>query len=442
MDELKHRAGEKLEALHIAAKTAADGGKTRVNDVVTTAGETIRKLREAFQELWQNELFMESRARVAAWTRDTIERIKEGAPPLSPVLLYEELVALFKDRVWRRSLFIFVCGAAVGGGAGLCVGLRAAARAPAGPHARALHSHADQSVILVEDAVAPGAGTGEVLVRVQAFSVCPVDRGVLRGRGSALRALLARGQLTVGRGFTGVVLDVGPGVSELEMGDEVWGCVSEWAGGAASELLTVRSTRVCKRPRSMSADSAATLPWAGAQALAALETLELTPDNAKGKRVAICGAASGEGCVLIQLLSAWGAHLTVLAPRHAAMTLEDLGAQEFVDMDEQGSCWQALEHVAARSGPWHAALACPGAVAASAYPNNAAALLKATAPRDAIVDLRPRPFISDRLPAPLSLVFAVSFYSLRALRVRYYQSLVIHHKFLTMPKILRADSTA
>lgn len=45
-------------------------------------------------------------------------------------------------------------------------------------------------------------------------------------------------------------------------------------------------------------------------------------------------------------------------------------------MDEQGSCWQALEHVAARSGPWHAALACPGAVAASAYPNNAAALLK------------------------------------------------------------------
>ncbi|XP_063833775.1 reticulon-4-interacting protein 1, mitochondrial-like [Ostrinia nubilalis] len=416
MDELKHRAGEKLEALHIAAKTAADGGKSRINDVVSTTSETIRKLREAFQELWQNELFMESRLRVAAWTRDAVQRIREGTPPLSPVLLYEELVALFKDRVWRRSVLIFACGAAIGGGAGLCVGLRAASRAPAGPHARALHSHADQSVILVEDAIAPGAGSGEVLIRVQAFSVCPVDRGVLRGRGSALRSLIARTQLTVGRGFTGVVLDVGPGVGDLEMGDEVWGCVSEWAGGAASELLTVRSTRVSKRPRSVSADGAATLPWAGSQALAALEALQLTPDTAKGKRVAICGAASGEGCVLIQLLSAWGAHLTVLAPRHTALTLQDLGAQDFVDMDEHGSCWQALEHVAARAGPWHAALACPGALAAAAYPSNVAALLKATAPRNAIVDLRPRPLISDRLPGPLSLLFAASFYSLRVVR--------------------------
>jgi NADPH:quinone reductase-like Zn-dependent oxidoreductase len=40
--------------------------------------------------------------------------------------------------------------------------------------------------------------------------------------------------------FAGVILDVGPDVTDFEMGDEVWGCVSEWAGGAASELLTVR----------------------------------------------------------------------------------------------------------------------------------------------------------------------------------------------------------
>lgn len=41
--------------------------------------------------------------------------------------------------------------------------------------------------------------------------------------------------------------------------------------------------------------------------------------------VAVCGAASGEGCALVQLLSAWGAHVTVLAPRHAALTLKGLG---------------------------------------------------------------------------------------------------------------------
>ncbi|CAG9792857.1 unnamed protein product [Diatraea saccharalis] len=414
MDELKNRAGEKLEALQLAAKTAADGGKNRVQDVFSQAAESIRKLHEAFQELWQNELFAESRQRVVAWTREATQRIREGALPLSPVLLYEELVALFKDRVWRRSVIIFVCGAALGGGAGLCVGLRAGARAPSGPHARALHSQPDQSVILVEDAVAPGAGAGEVLVRVQAFSVCPVDRGVLRGRGSTLRSLITRTQLTVGRGFAGVVLDVGPGVDCLELGDEVWGCISEWAGGAAGELLTVRSTRVSKRPRSVAADGAATLPWAASGALAALEYLNLTPETAKGKRVAICGAASGEGCVLVQLLSSWGAHLTVLAPRQAAMVLQDLGAQEFVDSVESGSCWRALEQAGARAGPWHCALACPGAHAGPC--TNQSAILKATAAKNAIVDLRPQPFISDRLPTPLTFVYAVSFYTFRALR--------------------------
>lgn len=37
-----------------------------------------------------------------------------------------------------------------------------------------------------------------------------------------------------------MVLDVGPGVTDLELGDEVWGCLSEWSGGAAGELLALR----------------------------------------------------------------------------------------------------------------------------------------------------------------------------------------------------------
>lgn len=41
-----------------------------------------------------------------------------------------------------------------------------------------------------------------------------------------------------------MVLDVGQGVTDLEMGDEVWGCVSEWNGGAATELLTIRRSEL------------------------------------------------------------------------------------------------------------------------------------------------------------------------------------------------------
>lgn len=221
MDELKHRAGEKFEALHVAARSAADSSKSKVQDVCTQTIEAIRKLREAFLELWQNDLIAEGRERVVEWSREAVKRIKDGALPLSPFVLYEELLALFHDRVWRRSVLIFVCGGCVGGALGVCAGLRLSARAPPGPHARALHSTPDHSVIFVEDAVAPSAGPGEVLVRVQAFSVCELDRSVLRGRGHVLRALLRAGPVTVGRGFAGVVLDVGADVKELELGDNV-----------------------------------------------------------------------------------------------------------------------------------------------------------------------------------------------------------------------------
>ncbi|XP_053617868.1 reticulon-4-interacting protein 1, mitochondrial-like isoform X1 [Plodia interpunctella] len=419
MDDLKHRAGEKLEAFHIAAKTAANGGKSRVQDAFNQTSDALARFREIFRELWQNELIVEGRERIAAWTRDAVQRIREGAPPLSPILLYEELVALFKDRVWRRSVIIFVMGAVIGGSAGLCIGLRAAAREPHGPHARALHSQPDHSVLLVEDAVAPSAGAGEVLVRVQAFSVCAVDRCVLRGRGAALRGLICRGPTTLGRGFAGVVLDVGPGVTSFELGDEVWGCVSEWAGGAAAELLTIRSSRISKRPRSVAADSAAALPWSGSAALAALDALRLTPHDAKGKRVAISGASSGEGCALVQLLAGWGARASVLAKHCAANELHQLGAHELIEPENSTTyeCpWTLLQQHAARCGPWDAALLCNGPPFTHNTPPPAATILKATAPRNSVIDLRPKPLITDRLPTPLAFVFGVSFYTFRLLR--------------------------
>ncbi|CAF4872975.1 unnamed protein product [Pieris macdunnoughi] len=365
MDGFKHRAGEKIDALHDAAVVAASNSKVRLESVYQQTTDAILKIRELFNEIWHHELVTEGRARAVDWGREAAKRIREGALPLSPAVLYQELVTLLKDRVWRRSMIIFACGAVLGGSTGLVIGLRTATRSPSGPHARALQTQADQSVILVEDAVSHGAGPGEVLVRVQAFSVSTIDRSVLRGRASALRSLVTRSQVTVGRGFAGVVLDVGQGVTEFEMGDEVWGCLSEWSGGAATELLAVRSSRISKRPRTLGADSAASLPWAGSLALIALDALRITPDSCKGKRVLVAGAASGEGCALIQLLGCWGARTSAAAPRHSRDTLRNLGAQDFMELEGQNehlaASWLVVEQHASRTGPWDACIACAGA---------------------------------------------------------------------------------
>ncbi|CAG4951803.1 unnamed protein product [Parnassius apollo] len=379
---------------------------------------TLAKIREAFQELWQNDLIIESRERVAAWSRDAVQRIKDGTPPLSPLLLYDELVTLFKDRMWRRSVALFTFGALLGGSAGLLLGLRAATRVPSGPHARALLAQPDRAVLLVDDAVMPGAGAGEVLVRVQAFSVCACDRAVLRGRAAALRTLATRSQLCIGRGFAGVVLDAGPGVA-LELGDEVWGCLSEWSGGAASELLTLCSSRVSKRPRGLSADVAASLPWAGTFAIHALQTSPYADEQWKGKRVAILGATTGEGLALLQLLSRKGAKTSVTAPRKYQNILYEFGATEFIELDTNDPAvwsWDAVEQFACRRGPWDALLCCEGAGSPRARPRSVPALLKSTAPKSAFIDLRSKALLTDRLPTPLWLVFSASFYTYRMLR--------------------------
>ena len=67
------------------------------------------QLREAFTDLWNNDLVTEGRARASAWAHEAARRIQEGAPPLSPMILYQELVALFKDHSkYKKQKYIFL----------------------------------------------------------------------------------------------------------------------------------------------------------------------------------------------------------------------------------------------------------------------------------------------------------------------------------------------
>ncbi|XP_050667830.1 reticulon-4-interacting protein 1 homolog, mitochondrial-like [Leptidea sinapis] len=437
MDEFKYRASLKLEALQDAAVTVAYNSRSKLDGAIQKSIDAIHKIHEIILEIWSHEMVLEGRERAAVWGREAVRRIREGALPLSPMVLHRELMAILKDRVWRQSLVVFMCGAALGGGAGLLLGLRAARLPPASPTCRALLTQQDHSVMLVEDAVCRGAARGEVLVRVQAFSVCGADRGALRGRGAALRSLLSRAPLAVGRGFAGVVLDVGPGVTDLELGDQVWGCVSEWRGGACAEQLAVRSTHISKRPARLSAPAAACLSWAGTRALAALSAVRLLA----GSRVLVCGAASGEGCAVLQLVVARGARATAAARPAARDLLADLGGAEFVELSDPDShvaaSWLPLEQEASRTGPWDAVLVCPGAPAG---PPPRHTLLKARAPHGGVVELRPRALLTDRLPAPLFLTFAAGFYVLKALR--WICGCGTHTDWLESPESLRAGLEA
>lgn len=415
MDEFKHRAIEKIDAFQTAARTAAGTGSDRVTDTYTQAIEAFKQIAQSIAELFPQDLISQSCDSVTTWARLAIDKIEESAVTLSPIVLYEDLINLWKDAVWRRSILVFISGIVCGISIGVMVGVGWCRNKPSGPHCRALISTYDASVLFVNDHLVPAVGSYEVLVRVQAFSVCPVDRSVLRGRGSSLRSLLYNTHVTVGRGFAGVILDTGAAVSSLELGDEVWGCVSEWSPGAGTELLVVNCSRVSKRPPGLSPDAAASLPWAGVGALGAFNKLAFFKENNNitNKRLCIVGAETSEGCVLTHLASSRSAHVTVAAHKHHHATLLSLGASDAIEFSctKGRNCWSPLEHQAAISGPWDCVLLCTG----TGYPA-AGAVLRTSAPRKAMVDLRPHPLITDRLPTPVNILFAASFYSFRAFR--------------------------
>ncbi|GAA0492442.1 NADP-dependent oxidoreductase [Streptomyces olivaceiscleroticus] len=170
----------------------------------------------------------------------------------------------------------------------------------------------------------------EVLVRVHAAGVNPVDWKTRAGHGMAGLQTLP---LILGWDVSGVVEEVGFGVTTLAPGDEVY--AMPWfprpAGGYA-EFVTAPSRQFARKPASLSHVEAAALPLA---ALTAWQALVDTARVTGGQRVLVHAAAGGVGHLAVQFAKHLGAEVIATArePRHA--WLKELGADETIDYTRQ-----------------------------------------------------------------------------------------------------------
>ncbi|MBA5222713.1 NADP-dependent oxidoreductase [Streptomyces griseoaurantiacus] len=183
-----------------------------------------------------------------------------------------------------------------------------------------------REVLSVEEVARPEPLPTEVLVRVHAAGVNPVDWKTREGQGMAgLQSL----PLTLGWDVSGVVEEVGFGVTTLAPGDEVYGM--PWfprAAGGYAEYVTAPARQWARKPASLDHVHAAAVP------LAALTAWQILTDTARvraGQRVLITAAAGGVGHFAVQFARHLGAHVigTAGAGRHA--WLKELGAQETID---------------------------------------------------------------------------------------------------------------
>jgi NADPH:quinone reductase-like Zn-dependent oxidoreductase len=172
----------------------------------------------------------------------------------------------------------------------------------------------------------PEPGPGQLLVRVRAAAVNPIDWKIRSGR---LRLLLpARMPIVLGFDVAGEVVAVGPEVGDFEPGDPVFAMLDSRHGGGYAEYAVVGRAAAAPKPEALTWEEAAALPVAGLTALQALRDLAgVRPAD----RVAITGAAGGVGHLAVQLAVSFGAHVTAVAgPSHQDF-VRRLGAARTVD---------------------------------------------------------------------------------------------------------------
>ncbi len=192
-----------------------------------------------------------------------------------------------------------------------------------------IHNYGGPEVLKFEEAPRPQPGNGEVLVRIHAAAVNPVDWKVRAGR------LKERIQyplpLIPGWDFSGVVEATGSGVTRLKKGDEVYARPDLARNGAYAEYIVAKESEVALKPKSVDHVQAAAIPLA---ALTAWQALFDSAGLKAGQKVLIHGAAGGVGSFAVQLAKWKGAHVTGTASGRNQSFLRELGVDQPIDYEK------------------------------------------------------------------------------------------------------------
>jgi NADPH:quinone reductase-like Zn-dependent oxidoreductase len=179
--------------------------------------------------------------------------------------------------------------------------------------------------LVIREVERPKPGPGEVLVRVLAASVNPLDWKIRRGE---LRYVMPQKFPWIpGFDAAGVVEEVGVEVDRFEPGDAIHGNVQ---GGGCAEFVVMDTKGAAMVPDGLSFEEAAAVPVAG---LTAWQALLKLGEMAAGERVLVNGGAGGVGHFAVQIAAALGARVTAVAGGRNQDFLRELGAERTIDYE-------------------------------------------------------------------------------------------------------------
>lgn len=190
--------------------------------------------------------------------------------------------------------------------------------------------YGDQAGVRAGEMPEPRVGADDVLVRIHAASVNPLD---LKIRDGDFKAILPyRLPLVLGNDLAGVVVQVGSAVTRFAVGDEVYARPGKERIGTFAELIAVHQDDVAIKPATLTMEEAASLPLVALTAWQALvERAHVRP----GQKVLIHAGSGGVGTIAIQLAKHLGAHVAATASTAKADLVKELGADVVVDYKQQ-----------------------------------------------------------------------------------------------------------
>lgn len=189
-----------------------------------------------------------------------------------------------------------------------------------------IHAYGGPDVLQYEEAPKPAPDPDELLIRVLAAGVNPVDWKIRQGK---LKDFIHYDfPLILGWDLSGVVEQVGEQVTGFKVGDAVYARPDIRRNGAYAQYITVRAAEVAPKPALLDHIEAAAVPLAG---ITAWEALFTVGGLQAGQRVLIHGASGGVGTLAVQLAKAKGAYVIATTSTRNAELVSGLGADEVID---------------------------------------------------------------------------------------------------------------
>src|SRR5713101_6361016 len=191
----------------------------------------------------------------------------------------------------------------------------------------AYHEYGSPDVLKCEEIEKPVPKDDEVLIKVRAASVNPIDWRMMKGEPRALRIMARLLKMPIGRpgvDVAGEVEAVGRSVTQFKPGDEVFGSCR----GAFAEYACTTKSNLVMRPDNVTFEQAASVFVAG---LTALQGLRDQGKIFAGSKVLVNGAAGGVGTFAVQIAKSFGAHVTGVCSTRNLEMVRSIGADEVID---------------------------------------------------------------------------------------------------------------